>query len=83
VERAQALEARAGLAQLNALTDQLGEVDLPFDFSCYANGRGGSPALVVMDSSDETPDRLPASRSIRQRPDTRIALSSLDKASGR
>jgi hypothetical protein len=37
VERAQALERRAGLAQADALADEFGEVDLLLDLSCYAD----------------------------------------------
>jgi hypothetical protein len=37
VERAQALERRAGLAQADALADQLGQIQFLLDFSCYAD----------------------------------------------
>jgi hypothetical protein len=54
VEGAQALERGAGLAQADALADQLGQVELLFDLCCYANGRGESPVSVVTTSFDET-----------------------------
>ncbi len=64
MERAQALEARTSLAQLDGLADQIDKIELLLDFSGNANGRRGS--------------YLPGG--VRNLPDTRRALSSLDKA---
>jgi hypothetical protein len=41
MERAQALIARASLAQLDRLADQIDEVELLLDLSGYANRRRG------------------------------------------
>jgi hypothetical protein len=43
MERAQALEARASLAQSNRLADQVGQIDLLLDFRGNANRRGATP----------------------------------------
>jgi hypothetical protein len=76
VEWAQALEARARLAQLNGLADQVDEVDLLLDLSGDAYRRDEPPGdFDTTQTWDAGAGRLA--------PDTRMALSSLDKAQDR
>jgi hypothetical protein len=81
VERAQALERSARLAQLDALADQLDQIELLFDFCGDSNGRGRNSCCAAMLSKvgrSARPACLVGSR--QNPPDTVVALSSLDKA---
>ena len=76
MERAQPLEARASFAQLDGLADQVDQVDLLLDLSGDAYRRDGPPWVI------ETTQRWDVAAA-RRAPDTRMALSSLDKAQER
>jgi hypothetical protein len=85
VKRAQALERGARLAQLDGLADQVYEIDLLLDLSGYAYGRGGPPGLfaarlICWDAALRPVVSLLVVTRRWDAPDTRMALSSLDKA---